>query len=92
MISDGVSSEFVIGAVAIHIPRPPPVPPTALADAYTCLYNATCVIDAGVGVLANDVYPNPGAALAVLTANTTDPAVGALALSADGSFTFTPPE
>jgi VCBS repeat-containing protein len=59
--------------------------PVGTADGYTAA--ADIVVDAANGVLANDTAPNGGALVATLASG---PRHGALALSPDGSFVYTP--
>jgi uncharacterized repeat protein (TIGR03803 family)/VCBS repeat-containing protein len=61
--------------------------PIAVDDAYTTRTNTTLVIPAR-GVLTNDGDPNGDSLTALLV---TQPARGSVALSSDGSFTYTPP-
>jgi hypothetical protein len=62
--------------------------PTALADTYKMGLSTSMSVPAASGVLVND----SGAAGAVLTATVqTPPAVGALTLNSNGSFTYTRP-
>jgi VCBS repeat-containing protein len=60
-------------------------PPVAANDSYTTVENTVLNKDAGSGLLANDT--GTGTLTAVVVA---DPAHGAVALNADGSFTYTP--
>ncbi|HET7422783.1 MAG TPA: Ig-like domain-containing protein, partial [Gemmatimonadales bacterium] len=72
---------------SITVTPPPNQPPTASPDQYTTAIGATLSVSAALGVLANDSDPDS----ATLTATAVDqPANGTLALSADGSFTYTP--
>lgn len=62
---------------------------TAVDDAYSAVQNSPLIVAAASGVTANDVNFEQD----VLTAaKLTDPAHGAVALAADGSFTYTPVE
>lgn len=61
-----------------------PLPPTTVADAYAVAYNTALSVPTP-GVLANDTGTGP--LTASVGANVTH---GALALAADGSFTYTP--
>jgi hypothetical protein len=62
-------------------------PPLVRIDAYTARGNATTIVDAPGGVLAND-HDVDGDALTVVTYN--QPRHGQLTLRSDGSFTFRP--
>ncbi len=62
-------------------------PPTATNDTYTVQREQTLQIGADEGVLANDTDPESGPLSA---AEISPPAHGALTLSVDGSFTYTP--
>lgn len=81
------STYHAVGYVTIVIP---PGVPLAVADIYTCPFNASCSVNATSGVLANDQSFNLGANLTVITAATQPPSNGSLALDANGSFVFTP--
>jgi VCBS repeat-containing protein len=61
-------------------------PPVAVADSYTTVENTPLKVPAK-GVLANDTDIDGDALTAILV---TGPAHGTVALSADGSFTYTP--
>jgi len=61
-------------------------PPTAAGDSYTTPENTALIVGAP-GVLANDTDADGNALTAILVAG---PASGALALNANGSFTYTP--
>lgn len=62
--------------------------PLAVLDSYATNEDESLVVAAGLGVLANDLDNSPPANLVVsLLNNTTN---GALALNADGGFTYTP--
>ena len=61
--------------------------PVAAADDYGTNENTALVVDALSGVLANDTDVDPDTLSAILV---TDVSNGALALAADGSFTYTP--
>ena len=65
------------------------LPSTSIAnpDNYKAVENTVLTVSAAQGVLANDVSPNGAALSAVLLS---PPASGTLALSSNGSFTFTP--
>lgn len=67
-----------------------PAAPAAADDVYGCLAGAPCARGAAEGLLANDGSANAGAAPAVDSGATAQPAEGALALAANGSFVFTP--
>jgi hypothetical protein len=80
---NGLASNVATVVIAIVDPDGPPV---AVDDRYTTPAGQTLTI-AAPGVLANDVNPQPGPMTAVLAAG---PAHGALALSANGAFAYTP--
>jgi VCBS repeat-containing protein len=61
--------------------------PVAVADSYSTNKNTPLNVDAANGVLKNDTDPDGDTLTAVLNANV---AHGTLALSANGSFTYTP--
>jgi ELWxxDGT repeat protein/VCBS repeat-containing protein len=61
--------------------------PVATADGYVASEDVTLVVDAAAGVLANDLDPEGDPLTAMLV---TGPANGALALAADGSFSYAP--
>jgi len=63
--------------------------PVAAADAWEVAENATLVVSAETGVLANDSDPDayPDSLIATLL---DDPTHGTLAFNADGSFSYTP--
>jgi hypothetical protein len=83
MTFDG--SAFAVGYVTLTVP---PATPSAAADAYGCPFNASCSVNASVGVLSNDASANLNA---VLSANlSAAPSSGSVALAADGSFVYTP--
>jgi Tol biopolymer transport system component len=63
--------------------------PVAAADQYTTPQGTVLTVAAANGVLANDTDPDGDGLTAALVAA---PTQGALALAADGSFTFAPPE
>ncbi len=65
------------------------VAPTALPESYTNFLNQTLVVDAGMGLLANDVDPD-GGSLSVNPTPVNGPTTGSLTLNEDGSFTFNP--
>jgi uncharacterized delta-60 repeat protein len=73
-------------AVAITV-TPVNDAPAALADAYATPFDVPLVV-AAPGVLGNDTDVEGGPLIALLA---TPPAVGTLALSANGAFTYTPP-
>ena len=62
-------------------------PPTATPDTYDTAEDQPLVVDALSGLLANDVDPDGDPITAI---GDTLPTDGALSLSADGSFTYTP--
>ena len=72
------------GAVAVSIAVGPP--PSAVGDSYVTAFETALAVPAP-GVLGNDSSHGGGALSAVLVSST---AHGALALAADGSFTYTP--
>ena len=80
---NGLVSNVATVVIAIVDPDGPPV---AVDDSYTTPAGQTLTV-AAPGVLGNDVNPQPGSMTAVLAAG---PAHGALALNANGSFTYTP--
>lgn len=61
--------------------------PTAVNDYFTAFQNATVIVPANLGVLANDTDSGGLTLTAILV---TGPTHGNLALSSDGSFTYTP--
>ncbi|MBL0423053.1 cadherin-like domain-containing protein, partial [Ramlibacter sp. AW1] len=61
--------------------------PAAMADSYIVQVDATAVIDAALGVLANDSDSDGDSLSAVLVAG---PEFGNLTLNSDGSFTYVP--
>ncbi len=65
----------------------PGQPPVAVADGYGTSENATLIVDAASGVLANDSDPDGDPLTASLVAG---PANGLVGLSADGSFDYVP--
>ncbi|MDH3707556.1 MAG: Ig-like domain-containing protein, partial [Acidimicrobiia bacterium] len=65
-----------------------PDAPVADDDGYVTPKNTQLAVPAPLGVLGNDVDVDPGALTASID---TPPAVGAVALAGDGSFTFDPP-
>ena len=62
-------------------------PPVANDDAYGVAFGSPLVVDAALGLLANDTDEDGDELLASVG---TDPTGGTLALDADGSFTYTP--
>ena len=62
-------------------------PPVATDDSYSVLEDRTLVVDAVGGVLSNDTDADADPLTASLVSDVSD---GVLALSADGSFTYTP--
>ena len=62
--------------------------PVAKADTYNVTKNTTLTVAAALGVLANDTDIDGLGMTAVVTANVTK---GTLAMNADGSFAYTPP-
>ncbi len=81
-LSDGIDTD--IGTVYFTIDNMAPI---TLDDNYTVIYNTQRTVSAADGVLSNDFDMNGDALTASLK---TSPAHGTLALSNDGSFTFTP--
>ena len=78
---------FRVAAAAVGTPPPPPnVAPVAAEDSYD-MNEAESLTVAAPGVLANDADGDGNALTAALVAG---PAHGALTLSADGAFTYTP--
>lgn len=77
---DSLGQHSPSGTVTIN------VPPSAAADNYTATSGATLTVAAASGVLANDV----GTSLTVQSPGSVSAAHGALALNADGSFSYTP--
>ncbi len=75
-LSPAVHAAYVMGAT----------PPTANSDSYMVVHDRVLNV-AAAGVLANDSNPAGGTLTATLVSNVTR---GALALNADGSFTYTP--
>jgi hypothetical protein len=75
------------GAVEVAAGPPPNGAPLAASDGYATSEDTNLVVDAAAGVLANDVDPDGDALTAVLVSA---PANGALALAADGSFSYAP--
>ncbi|HUG69286.1 MAG TPA: Ig-like domain-containing protein, partial [Pirellulaceae bacterium] len=61
--------------------------PVAVNDGFTTMVDQTLVINAAAGVIANDSDPNGDSLTVTLQSS---PANGAIALSGDGSFTYTP--
>ena len=61
--------------------------PVAVGDSYSVTQDATLVVGAATGVLANDTDADGNALIAVLDTNV---AHGTLTLNTDGSFTYTP--
>jgi hypothetical protein len=62
-------------------------PPTAVNNSHSMTQGGTLTLNAAAGVLANDTDPNMDALQAVLVHNVSN---GALSLSANGAFTYTP--
>lgn len=85
-VSDN-STLYAVGHVTIEIPAAVPI---ATADAYSCPFNSSCVVNATSGVLVNDHSDNTGATLTVVTSATQQPSNGSVSLASDGSFVFTP--
>lgn len=83
-VSDGSLSTTRTFTVMVS---PPALPPVATADAYSVNEDATLVVTAGQGVLANDTDVNGDPMTATLV---TSPAHGTLVLAPDGGFTYTP--
>jgi VCBS repeat-containing protein len=81
---DGLDSN--VATVTITV-RDVNVPPVAIDDAYAVDEDATLVIDAASGILAND-SDFEGATLSAVLAD--PPQSGTVNLAADGSFTYTP--
>ncbi len=63
--------------------------PLAVNDSYSAIGNVRIAVPAAQGVLANDVAPSGGTFTA--SAGTASAHGGAVALNADGSFTYNPP-
>ena len=82
--SDGL--DLLLDNVRITTSGPVNTAPTAVAESYATNQNTALVI-AAPGVLANDTDPQSNPLTAVLG---TGPTNGALTLSANGSFTYTP--
>ncbi len=61
--------------------------PTAVSDTYAATEDTTLTVPAATGVLFNDTDPDNDVLTAILVTNVTH---GTLALSADGSFVYTP--
>ncbi len=82
--SAGVTStvEVVINLVNVN-----EAAPVAFADSYTVAENTTLTINVASGLLSNDSDADGDSLIAV---RQTDPTHGALALNADGSFTYQP--
>lgn len=80
---DGLTSNVATVTINVLDPNGPPV---AVDDSYIVLAGKSLTV-AAPGVLGNDVNPLPGAMTAVVA---TAPAHGTLALTANGSFTYTP--
>jgi hypothetical protein len=72
---------------SIHAQNSPPI---ALDDSYQLGYNYALSVSAANGVLNNDSDNGGISSLVVQTTPVSGPGSGTLALSADGSFTYTP--
>jgi hypothetical protein len=83
IFANGLSTADVVKLGQATIPSTPVANP----DSYKAIENTALTVSAAQGVLANDVSPNGAALSAVLLS---PPASGTLALSSNGSFTFTP--
>ena len=64
--------------------------PIATDDTYQVGVNATLVVNAGNGLLANDSDANGNNTMSVRTTAVTAPTSGVVTLNADGSFTYVP--
>lgn len=64
--------------------------PVAFNDAYTSLGNVGISVPTGSGVLANDIDPDNVVSLAVASFSPTSANGGAVSVTANGSFTYTP--
>lgn len=87
-IGDGVSPDTAAATATLVLS--PLTPLTVADDVFACAAGAPCVV-AAPGVLANDAGAHAWAPISVAVGATAPPAEGALALAADGSFTYTPP-
>ncbi len=104
---DDTVSQYAVGTAGALTPRSPatidtgslpsglamvePVrdhAPVAHGDSYTVVRNTPLQVAVGPGVLGNDTDPDHDALSTVLVSG---PAHGTVSLSADGSFTYTPP-
>ena len=81
-VSDGALS--ATGTVTLTVANGAP---DAVDDAYAGIVAVPLIIPAGTGLLANDTDPNGDGLTATVD---TPPGSGALALAANGSFTYTP--
>lgn len=86
---DGIIQKCSLGLVTIEV-RPVNDRPVAVDDSYTA-YEGLPLVIPPPGVLANDfdVENDP---LMVASGSVTQPTTGSLAMSANGSFVYTPPE
>lgn len=84
--SDGILASTDQVTVTVSTTPPANDPPVAAYDSYSTVMQQALGVSAP-GVLANDSDPNSTTITAVLVAN---PLHGALALAANGSFTYTP--
>lgn len=66
------------------------VPPIAVSDSYNVGMNTTLIINATEGVLINDTDSNGTSGLVINPIPVTNPAVGTLSLSSNGSFSYSP--
>jgi large repetitive protein len=82
----GLSLSDVLNGLTV-LPNGVEVTPLAINESYSLTGNTPITIDAGHGVLANDIEFNGSTLTAINATNVTG---GTVVLNADGSFTFTP--
>jgi Bacterial Ig domain/FG-GAP repeat len=83
--SNSAGTDTATVTITVKQVSPPAVPPTAVDDSYSAPFGTPLTVTAVTGVLANDTGTSPLSA-----SGASDPPGGAVALNADGSFTYTP--
>jgi hypothetical protein len=85
--NDGTGNSTAATVTIVVAAPPGNAAPVAIADTYATPYGTALVVAAAAGVLANDTDAESNSLTAAVVSA---PASGALVLSADGGFSFTP--